>query len=340
MTLSIIIPVFNGERYISRCLTSIIDQGLKKQSFEVLVFDDGSSDNTAFIVKEFAALHPEVKLIQQPNQGQGACRNQGIAMACGKYIYCIDADDYLVGRDFLQLLSCMQELDLQVITFLSKVVRGNGVPDENEDDLYNYLKTTPKILNGRQYIANHSYKNEVWWFIAQREYLLNNNFKFIEGRFMEDVVFTTGAILNADRILQLPIYIHRYVKDDQSTLGNKNPAHYIKVIKDMDFLIHQFSSIVDEAKRNFPQELLCIERLKTRQDSFVFFMIVRALKSQISFKELWHMLMGIKKTGSYPMKHFVSAEYNSISYKVLTPLFNRKTSLYLLAKAFNWAKIK
>ena len=331
MILSIIIPVYNGQDKIARCLSSLLNQGLDPKGFEILVYDDGSSDNTADVVTSHCKKHPQIQLISHENRGPGACRNAGIDKAKGDYIYFIDADDYLMPHHLSHLVELINQLDLDLLTFKSKVIR-------KEDEITTALKHPSysdedlSVLDGRTYIARNSYKNEVWWFLISREYLIKHGFRLTEGRFMEDVLFTTKAVFHADRIAHVPKMVHRYVKSAQSTLGNEEPAHYVKVISDMEYLIINFEEIIKDAEQDFTDRDVCLERLKIRRDSLVFFMIVRMLKSHLSFKEIWKILERVRKTSAYPMQHFISEEYNKTIYKILTPLFNRKSSLYLLFK--------
>ena len=90
LALSIIIPVFNGEKYIERCVKSVFDQGLDVKKFEVLLIDDGSSDNSVLIIKNLVRNHKNINFLQQANKGPGAARNLGMKEAIGDYIYFID----------------------------------------------------------------------------------------------------------------------------------------------------------------------------------------------------------------------------------------------------------
>ena len=96
---SVIIPVYNAEKYIAKCINSLIEQTL--QNFEVIVVNDGSTDNTPDILKELAKEDSRIIVINQSNQKQGAARNRGLEIAKGKYITFVDADDWL-DLDYLE----------------------------------------------------------------------------------------------------------------------------------------------------------------------------------------------------------------------------------------------
>lgn len=96
---SIIIPNYNKEKYIRRCLNSIVTQSINKQNYEVIVIDDGSTDGSIDIIKEY-----DVKLLNSNRLGAGGTRNKGIDIAKGKYIILLDSDDYLYKNDILEKL--------------------------------------------------------------------------------------------------------------------------------------------------------------------------------------------------------------------------------------------
>ena len=90
---SVIIPAYNVEKYIAKCLDSLINQSLK--DIEIIIIDDGSTDKTPFIIKDYANQDKRIKVIAQTNQKQGAARNRGLEAASGEYIGFVDADDWV-----------------------------------------------------------------------------------------------------------------------------------------------------------------------------------------------------------------------------------------------------
>ena len=104
MKLSVIVPVYNVEKFLPRCLDSLLRQGMEVGEWEVICVNDGSSDNSAQILSEYEQKHPDIfKVITQENQGVGGARNTGIRMAEGEYLAIIDSDDYVVDGAFRYL---------------------------------------------------------------------------------------------------------------------------------------------------------------------------------------------------------------------------------------------
>lgn len=99
MFFSFIIPMYNVEKYIKNCLNSILCQSM--QDFEIVVVDDGSTDNSNAIVNDMSKNHPSIKLIKKPNGGQSTARNRGLQEAQGEYVIFLDSDDFIMSDDFL-----------------------------------------------------------------------------------------------------------------------------------------------------------------------------------------------------------------------------------------------
>jgi glycosyltransferase involved in cell wall biosynthesis len=334
MILSIVVPVYNGEEYLSRCVDSLLNQNIDPKNYEIILINDGSKDGSLKIAAAYEKKYEQIQVINQVNVGLGATRNVGIKLAIGDYLYFIDVDDYLAAGMLKTVMDQALHYNLEIITFKTHVAYDSSHRKSvNEDQKPSALHVT----DGMTYIGNNSYKNEAWWYVVKRQFILDTGLTFVEGKWMEDAVYTTSIFMAANRIAHLPFDVHRYVKVPNSILSNKEPAHYIKVIYDTEFVIKEFGRLIKKA-RQYPDQQQCLSRLQTRQDSFVFFLIIRVFKSQLSFNELWQMLMRIKKVGGYPITHFIGDEYSKPIYKILTPLFNSKITLRVLFHSFRLVK--
>ena len=172
--------------------------------------------------------------------------------------------------------------------------------------------------------------------MKKREFLKKSDIKFIEGRCsMEDAVFTAKIFIKAEKIAKVPIDVHRYVVTPQSAMTNKEPSHYLEVIRDNANAAVIFKSIIGDIDLNGITSNLCIKRLKTRQQSFVFFMMIRMLKSTITLKEIKSILNNLKQINAYPLNSFIGKDYNKTIYTILVKLFNIKPIFYLIFMIFN-----
>ena len=115
ISISIIIPVYNVERYLPVCLESIVQQSM--DDYEVILVDDGSTDSSGPICNEYADRHPQFRVIHQQNQGISAARNAGVVESKGKYLLFLDSDDFLVPNSLSKLLELANKNDLDVLGF-------------------------------------------------------------------------------------------------------------------------------------------------------------------------------------------------------------------------------
>lgn len=121
MKLSIVIPMFNAENYISRCLNSALDQNLPNNEYEIIIINDGSTENSLKICQEFAIKHSNIKIISTENLGQSSARNAGIQISKGEYIYFIDSDDYISTNSLDILIEESLKFNLDILCF--KMIR-------------------------------------------------------------------------------------------------------------------------------------------------------------------------------------------------------------------------
>ena len=107
--LSIIIPMYNAEKYIGICLDSILDSNLLKEEYEIVIVNDGSQDKSSEIAQDYASRYSNVAYLTQENQGQSTARNYGIKSCQGEYVWCVDADDKLISAQLPKLIDALDE---------------------------------------------------------------------------------------------------------------------------------------------------------------------------------------------------------------------------------------
>lgn len=326
LRLSIIIPVFNVEKHIANCIQSLLNQDLKDDDYEIIIVNDGSKDNSIEIVKQFQLNHSNILVFNKENGGVGSARNYGLDVAKGNFIYFIDPDDYLANNTLKPILDCIETNNLQVLTFLSK---GTVSTNLNTSETNNDKKLSVTKTNGLNYIGDKGYKNEVWWYVIKKEFLDKINLRFIEGRWMEDAIFTANLLTKVKEIGHLPIDAHRHVRVIGSAMMSKEPSHYLKVIYDNANAAVMFKPLIENIVIN-DENKHCIERLKARQQSFVFFLMIRMLKSTIKLKEAKKIITKMIKIKAYPLNSFLGKDYNGFIYTLLVKLFNIKSVYYFL----------
>lgn len=250
--LSIIIPAFNAERYIYRCLDSIYrNGGLNKEYsnlIETIVVDDCSADNTSTIVTEYIANNGITNLYlvrHEQNRQQGAARNTGLKTAQGEYVWFVDADD-IIMPSFLSVLHNSPSLfDVDVFQFNAVAEDLNGIRFSEV-----FLSELIENVSGKEYLeyeANIRYENRIratWSKWYKREYLLNNNLFFQEGVYWEDVIHTLKCIYFSKKFLYNPIIGYVYIQTPNSDMrGAQNGRKFADTIR---FCVDSFSFLLQQ----------------------------------------------------------------------------------------------
>ncbi len=319
------------EKYLPKCLDSLLVQDFPKEEFEIIIVNDESKDGTLAIANAYANKNSNIKVIDKKNAGVGAARNSGLDVAVGKYLYFLDPDDYL-AKDVLTIIyNLANNNKLNILSFNSVEVY-----DDDNNDSSNLEKFSQEINieDGITYISNKKYHNEIWWYIINREFMLSTGIRFIEGKWMEDAILTTELFCVAKKMAHINLDAHRYRILPTSAMRNKSPEHYKKVIFDNANAAHVFHGLIDSIPKNHGNAHKCIKRLKTRQQSFVFFLLVRLMKSDISIKKIPEMLSGFEKVDAYPLNKFLGKDYHGPLYAISVFIFNRKPLINPFIKVF------
>lgn len=191
--LSIIIPVYNVEKYLDKCIQSIIS--LEGINYELILVDDGSVDKSGEICLKYSSQYENVFLIQSMNEGPGLARNKGLKIARGVYITFVDADDYIEKNYYIDLIKIMTEKDLDIIQ--------GSYYEINEDDKMNRKMCHNIEVSGSrnccdEYIRRVSFDNYVWNKIFKREIVKHIEFPNIF--YSEDQCYLTQAFHNANKV--------------------------------------------------------------------------------------------------------------------------------------------
>lgn len=221
--LTYIIPVYNTERYVLRCLQSIVNQQLWPDDYEVLVVDDGSTDGSRAVVEAFAAEHRQVKLLTQQNAGVSAARNMAMDNARGRYLMFVDSDDRLGDDVIHRVVQRAIDDDLDVLSFNYECedAQGNVLPHSRED---NYA-TTP-VVTGYDFLQAHSMTPYVWRFLLRREYLQQGGWRFDPSLIVcEDGALIARFLLNAPRMAHEDTIAYCYVNRSDSAMHNPDKEH-------------------------------------------------------------------------------------------------------------------
>lgn len=224
MTFSIIVPVYNVESYLDRCVKSLIAQTYS--DIEIILVDDGSQDKCPEICDRYAAQDLRIKTVHKKNRGLSSARNYGIKVASGEYLIFVDSDDYIENDTCERLLPFVQQkID---------VIIGDAFIEGGTMDLSHII--TKEILKGDDYLLRAYRAGKApmaaWLNIFSREFLISNDLKFKNGILHEDEEFTPRAMLKAKSVACSGIAFYHYILRDNSITTKKDKRKNAKDLFD------------------------------------------------------------------------------------------------------------
>ena len=216
MLISFILPVYNAERYLSICLDSILNQGIEKDDFEIILVEDCSTDGSLQICKDYSSKYKNIFLIENDkNIGVGLTRNKGMACAKGEYIHFVDSDDYLFPNSIQKLLS------LDLIKYSPDII------------WFEYNSTTNNYKGQNKIIYKGNYNEycstrlgiSVWRYWFKRSFLIDNKLNFTDKKTGEDAIFTFSALSPNPFIIVVSTIVYYYRLHSEQTIANKDISH-------------------------------------------------------------------------------------------------------------------
>lgn len=197
MKLSIVIPAYNTEAYLGRCLESCLHQDLPESEYEIVVVNDGSTDGTPDVAKRYAAGHSGVKLYSQENGGLSRARNAGLARAEGEYVWFVDSDDTIAPQCLWALLALCEGGNLDILAVSSeRIVDGKAYPHFVFDpSLRGEVLSGPDVLRKDLVVSPCAP-----FMLFRRKFLTDNELSFYPGILHEDEEFFPRALYRASRV--------------------------------------------------------------------------------------------------------------------------------------------
>ena len=206
--ISVVIPVYNVEKYLRQCLDSVINQTYS--NIEIICIDDAAEANSVKILQDYARKDSRVKLIHvSPNIGLGRARNLGGISASGEYIHFLDADDWIKNDLYEKMKNIIDEFHPEIINFSYQEYNDKKNSFEYTY-VYNQKHLLNKIFSGQEYPEFLDNNEAVWKCLYRREFLQKNNLTFSALPCHEDTPFYIAGILKAKRIYVLPEVFYFY----------------------------------------------------------------------------------------------------------------------------------
>ena len=195
--ISVVIPVYNVEKYLKECVDSVLKQTY--EDYEIILVDDGSTDSSGHICDEYLDSDARIQVIHQENGGLSVARNTGMKAAKGEYIYFLDSDDYIEANTLEHLNRCIEEEQPDFI-FFDGYVFFDGCEEDDSisryDRQHHYATDRAKEIL-LKLLLNDEYRTPVQFLLISRNYLEDNDLSFYPGILHEDELFTF-LVFNAD----------------------------------------------------------------------------------------------------------------------------------------------
>lgn len=301
---SIIVPVYNVEKYIAKCLDSLVNQTLS--DIEVIVVNDGSPDNSQTIIDDYVAKYPDIiKSYTKENGGQGSARNYGLKKATGEYIGYVDSDDYVRKDMFETLYNKATQEKLDIVICGNYVVYENSAKQQVELNNYVIDDMHDNAYFGKIGVCNKIYKKT-----------LVEKLEFRSKKWYEDLDFTVKAISLASRIGYVDEPLYYYLYREGSTMNNSN------VNRNLDIL-DAFDQIKDNHKQKDIIEFLAI-------DNIFISAIVRVINAKADRKIKIQVINKMKKYIVHNFKNYENNKYLHLLSR------NRKIIYKLIKKEKYW----
>lgn len=236
--LSIIIPVFNVEKYLSKCLDSLLNQDIPSSHFEIIIVNDGSTDKSEEIAKSYVSHHSNFAYYSQVKTGVGAARNLGITKAKGQYLFFADADDYIIPNSLGELLNIVETNFLDVLRFNYNNVNEKGTVIPKKKNATKSIIFSEQIIDGKTFLSNQlGWACYAWSCVFKTSFLRNNRFYFDPAIYFEDVEWLLHVLLAAQSVRSINKLVYCYVQRSGSITQSIQPSRKIKIINDKLFVI-------------------------------------------------------------------------------------------------------
>ena len=230
--LSIIVPVYNAEKFIDRCMRSIYAQTFK--DYEIILVNDGSKDNSAKICKKYAEKDDRVIFIDKENGGAGSARNAGIEKASGEYLAFPDVDDWFEPDMYEELYKKAKSGDFDMVfsgvnnyTNFKWELKYRSTETCGDKEYFNKEDCRKNVM---EFFPTTTIFDVPWNKLYKREVAIKNNVRFADTRRCQDAMFNIDFYNASDKIASVDKAFYNYIENTQEAVDRKFPKNYIDIV--------------------------------------------------------------------------------------------------------------
>jgi len=233
MDISLIIPIYNVEKYLKDCLESAVNQTIN--NYEIILINDGSTDSSKEIAEKYEKKYKNIILINKENEGLGAARNTGIKNAHGKYICFLDSDDMITKDRLEKQFNLANEYNLDIVMSGCRYYYEKGLDKKVDTSNQEYVNTwadEKKVYNGKEFFMEEICQNRINQITCREMYkksfLIENNIFYPEGILSEDIEFFVRTLLKAKRVMNIPKSFYIWRKRPSSITTSKVNRRHVE----------------------------------------------------------------------------------------------------------------
>lgn len=236
--LSIIVPIYNVEAYLERCVDSLLNQDLEPSDYEIIMVDDGSTDGSGALADQLCQKGTNLVCVHQANKGLSGARNTGLAHAVGEWIWFVDSDDAIEPNCLKNLLDYGTQSGATSLHLGYTHIFNEG-PSQT------YLPAgleRGKVVSGQQFFCELHVVPTAWSYLHKRDFLVKHGLRFFEGIIHEDEEFLPRFLWFCPGIALYPHALYRYYQNSASIMGTKNvksDLHKLKVMESFSAFLSQ-----------------------------------------------------------------------------------------------------
>lgn len=315
---SVIIPVYNVEKYLSECVDSVLHQSY--QNFEIILVDDGSKDKSGEICDKYASSDSRISVIHKENGGASSARNVGMDSANGEYIFFLDSDDRIENTALEKLLTAITENDCD-IAFCQAYAIDEDTERVNKSN-YGYHRDYGSGSAQSFFSEMVKYKEfhvAVWMLLYKRAFLKKNKLRFVEGIMYEDCIFSFQVYSLAEKAVHVNEYLYyRRYRDNSVMTSKKTEKNFVSAVRAY-YEVVAFSFDVSDS--------IATEKYLSRiafnaVNNYRALSVSDKKKHRKEYRELKKNILENKSFGDRSLKASCHGKIFWIMYKITEKLFN------------------
>ena len=323
MVLSIIIPYFNSNAWIGKMLDSLLDQDLEPSDYEIIVVDDGSTEEPV-VLKDYAERYPQIHYHRRDNAGVSAARNYGLSLALGDWLYICDSDDYLQPGVLGGIIAAAEERGLEMIS----ANRLEVYPSDQVSAPRRNFSDVSGTMTGLEYLDYPSFSWGVWSFLLRRSVVEEHKMAFEHIFYVEDRLFMLDLLPIISSVAHIDVDLYYYVQHDISVLHSRRKQNGPEFIEAWFKYLKKLNELIKDV--SVPAYVSNSSQVRLAADSFV--LLLNAFQ-YCPVEDTINSISRLEAIGAYPI-----GKSNHRQAQLLRPVVNCKHLWIFLCKCYHIIK--